>query len=486
MKIGSLFSGYGGLDMACEAAFGATTAWVSDIDPGSCKILAHHYPDAPNLGDITAIDWSTVEQVDIITGGSPCQDLSHAGKRGGMTEGTRSNLWVAMRTAIAQLRPTYVVWENVRGAYSAEADSDLGPCPGCLDDPRERGPVLRALGRVLGDLSDLGYDCRWVGLRASDVGFAHGRFRVFVVAHARSSRRDGQTWAFRPAGRTESADSRLLPTPTTRDVKGHNQRRDTTSLTGALLPTPSAADALGGHLSRSGARSSELLLPGVAKQLGTLLPLGGERSDENRRQGQVLLPTPRATDGTKGGPNQRDSSGDLMLPSAVARLLPTPAVNDMGAGKTVEARDAWTATQKAKHGNGNGHGASLHIEALRLLPTPTVADFKQSGGNPATSNVTLTDATVRARMPWGDYADAIARQESVTRPAPPPTEPAPRGGQRLSCRFDEWLMGLPDGWITDVPGITHNEALKACGNGVVPQQAYVALTQMLAAQAVAA
>ena len=67
----------------------------------------------------------------------------------------------------------------------------------------------------------------------------------------------------------------------------------------------------------------------------------------------------------------------------------------------------------------------------------------------------------------------------VGRPAPEPTEAAPRGGRRLSCHFDEWLMGLPPGWITDVPGVTHNETLRMCGNGVVPQQAAAALTWLL-------
>ena len=67
MRTGSLFSGYGGLEMAVNETFGATTAWVSDIDKGACKILAHRYPDVPNLGDITAVDWSQVEPVDIRT-----------------------------------------------------------------------------------------------------------------------------------------------------------------------------------------------------------------------------------------------------------------------------------------------------------------------------------------------------------------------------------------------------------------------------------
>jgi DNA (cytosine-5)-methyltransferase 1 len=139
------------------------------------------HPDAPNLGDITTIDWATVEPVDVITGGSPCQDLSAAGQRAGMTTGTRSNLWVAMREAIAILRPRLVVWENVRGAYSAPADSGVEPCPGCVGD--RPGVSMRALGRVLGDLSELGYDAVWHGLRAADVGAPHARFRVFVVAN---------------------------------------------------------------------------------------------------------------------------------------------------------------------------------------------------------------------------------------------------------------------------------------------------------------
>ena len=72
MKIGSLFSGYGGLDMAVEAVTGATLAWFVEYDEAPSKILAHHWPDVPNYGDVTKVDWSEIEPVDIITGGSPC------------------------------------------------------------------------------------------------------------------------------------------------------------------------------------------------------------------------------------------------------------------------------------------------------------------------------------------------------------------------------------------------------------------------------
>lgn len=189
MKYAELCAGYGGLGLAVEEAFpGAELAWYSEFDPAPSKIMARHWPDAPNHGDMTAIDWAAVEPVDLISGGTPCQDLSHAGRRRGMTEGTRSNLWVAMREAIATIKPTYVVWENVRGAYSAAAASDLEQQPGCVGGHGGRGddvPVLRALGRVLGDLHDLGYDAEWRGLRAADVGAPHGRFRVFVLARRR-------------------------------------------------------------------------------------------------------------------------------------------------------------------------------------------------------------------------------------------------------------------------------------------------------------
>lgn len=165
--------------MAVEQFFGARTVWRSDIKPAAVKLIDHYWPGT-NLGDITAIDWDNVEPVDIISGGSPCQDMSAAGKRAGMEDGTRSGLWSNMRDAIETIRPRYVVWENVRGAYSAAADSNMEPCPWCVGDTA--GIDLRACGRVLGDLAELGYDAQWCGLRAADAGAPHGRFRVFILA----------------------------------------------------------------------------------------------------------------------------------------------------------------------------------------------------------------------------------------------------------------------------------------------------------------
>ena len=86
LRIGSLCSGYEGLGMAVMEVLGGELAWVADNDPGACKILAHHFPSVPNLGDISKAQWDTIEHADIITAGFPCQDVSCAGGRAGLRE----------------------------------------------------------------------------------------------------------------------------------------------------------------------------------------------------------------------------------------------------------------------------------------------------------------------------------------------------------------------------------------------------------------
>lgn len=155
MRIGSLCSGYGGLDLAVEQHFNATTAWHVEYEAAPSRILAAHW-SAPNYGDVTTTDWSTVEPVEIITAGYPCQPFSVAGKRKG-TDDNR-HLWPGVAHAISVLRPRLVVLENVRGHVSLGFDA------------------------VLGDLAELGYDARWGVVRASDAGAPHGRARLFIIA----------------------------------------------------------------------------------------------------------------------------------------------------------------------------------------------------------------------------------------------------------------------------------------------------------------
>jgi len=188
MKIGSLFSGYGGLDLAVMNVTGAEVAWHCEWEDAPSAILDKHFPNVPNYKDVSKVDWNSVEPVDILTGGFPCQDLSLAGKRAGMKEGTRSGLWSEFHKAIEILKPRLVVIENVRGLLSATATNpELEHCSWCMGETGDGEPSLRALGAVLGDLADIGYDAKWTGIRAADAGAPHNRFRVFIIAYPQSS-----------------------------------------------------------------------------------------------------------------------------------------------------------------------------------------------------------------------------------------------------------------------------------------------------------
>ena len=158
MKIGSLCTGYGGLDMAVEAYFDAEMVWCAENDKYAAALIEQRF-NKPNLGDIKQIDWDTVEPIDILTAGYPCQPFSHAGQRKG-TEDER-HIWPYIIKAISTLRPKYIVLENVRGHLS------LG------------------FSTVLADLTKIGYDARWQIVRASDIGAPHQRARLFIIAYSK-------------------------------------------------------------------------------------------------------------------------------------------------------------------------------------------------------------------------------------------------------------------------------------------------------------
>ncbi|MDS2172377.1 DNA (cytosine-5-)-methyltransferase [Nesterenkonia sp. CL21] len=216
LRVGSLFSGYGGLDLAVEHVLDAETVWFSEINEPVARVFAHHWPEAQNLGDVTTIDWSDVPPVDILCGGFPCQDVSTVGKQAGLAPGTRSGLWSHMAAAIDALQPEFVVIENVRGLLSAPAVRNLPE--GATDERRnpetaspeqdatatlrdvesdswgvgdESARPLRAMGAVLGDLADFRYNARWIGLHASTIGAPHPRFRIFILAHRAVSHTPG-------------------------------------------------------------------------------------------------------------------------------------------------------------------------------------------------------------------------------------------------------------------------------------------------------
>lgn len=159
MKVGSLCTGYGGLDLAVEAYFNAEMVWCAENDKYASKVIEARF-NKPNLGDIKQIDWASIEPIDILTAGYPCQPFSHAGHRKG--ENDERHIWPHILKGISILRPKYIILENVRGHLS------LG------------------FKEVLSDLTQNGYDAKWRIVRASDVGAPHQRARLFIIAYSNS------------------------------------------------------------------------------------------------------------------------------------------------------------------------------------------------------------------------------------------------------------------------------------------------------------
>ncbi|SNS83179.1 DNA (cytosine-5)-methyltransferase 1 [Actinomadura mexicana] len=337
LTLGSLCSGYGGLELAVAEVLDVGPVWVADPAPSAAAVLTHRFPGVPNLGDLTAVDFGQVPRPDVLCAGFPCQDLSYAGRGAGIREGTRSGLWHVIADAVGVLRPRYLVLENVSAIVARRPGLDV----------------------VLADLAALGFAAEWTCLRASDVGAPHARNRWILLAAD-------------PAGVV--ADPAHL---------GHQRPRH---------PRPGR--------------------PGPAHRRDA----AADASRDGRNQGR---PEPAGQQGRPDAPLGRD--GTAADPGRPRR---------------------------------QGH-------------RPSLTDWRPLPASPAG---------------WGRYAPAINRWEHLTgRTAPHPTEPTGRhGADRLSPRFVEWLMGLPDGWVTDVPGLSRNQQLTLLGNGVVPRQGAAALANLFA------
>lgn len=316
---------------------------------------------------------------------------------------------------------------------------------------------------------------------------------------------------------------RLLPTPQARDDKGYGpadlDRNDPNlSALPLLLPTPRATDGTKGGPNQRGS-SGDLMLPSAVNLLPTptakdSVQLGGStpsditltdavvRTDLGRQE------NPRHAFSAEARPREelrgvRDRSvsptlqertprGSDRLPEAAALL---PQLREQQAGGAGEHAPLEGSSDQASGGVRGGVRNDGGRRAARASHRPGCDE--QRSGEPDGAVCVLPPSPALAGgsgrpdgVDFGPYTPAIQRWEAVLgRAAPTPTKLSSRGTPKLSDEFDEFLMGLPAGWITDVPGITWNETLKACGNGVVPQQAVAALhwlRDMATWQAVAA
>jgi DNA (cytosine-5)-methyltransferase 1 len=162
LTFGSLFSGIGGFDLGLQRA-GLRCLWQCEIDPYAIRVLEKHWPAVLRVPDVRDVTRRSVCAPDLVCGGFPCQDISNAGPRTGI-EGARSGLWGEMLRVVCELRPRYVLVENVAAL------------------------LARGLGRVLGDLAASGYDAEWDCIPAAAAGAPHRRDRVWLLAYPR---RDG-------------------------------------------------------------------------------------------------------------------------------------------------------------------------------------------------------------------------------------------------------------------------------------------------------
>lgn len=174
MRVLDLFSGIGGFSLGLERA-GFETVGFCELDSFCRAVLKKHWPEVPCHDDITTREFAEGE-ADMVCGGFPCQDISNAGKRAGIT-GSRSGLWRELVRAIRVVRPKYAVVENVAAL---------------LDD---------GMGVVLGDLAESGYDAEWDCIPASAVGAPHVRDRVWILSYASGSRLEGCAEAIENNGR---------------------------------------------------------------------------------------------------------------------------------------------------------------------------------------------------------------------------------------------------------------------------------------------
>lgn len=382
MRTAELCAGYGGLHLAIHALTPAELAWYAESGPAPAAIMAHHHPSIANLGDITTADWSTAEPVDVLAGGFPCQPMSQAGLRRGAED--ERHLWpTGMRPAIETLHPPVVVLENVPGILTVDG-----------------GNVFRA---ILHDLDQLGYTTKWTTVGACMVGCCHHRHRVFVLATlAEQPPPDGSLFGIQLASIRKwpsaghAADGQLWPIPA-----------QTCGTSGITIPTPAARDSTrgAGWGDQPGRPLSEVvaMLPTPGARLGDdrgdpSPQLAATRIESGRRNlddALALLSTPRASDGAKGGPNQRGSSGDLALPAAVqperwgqyaaavarheavfGTVAPDPTVEGVRGGRRLNpACVEWMMALPPGHVTGVEIGRNAQLKALGNGVVPAQAAY---------------------------------------------------------------------------------------------------------------
>jgi DNA (cytosine-5)-methyltransferase 1 len=478
LTLGSLFAGIGGFDAGFHRA-GFETRWFVEWDKDCQRVLSHHFPGVPIHGDISAVDPADLAPVDVITFGSPCQDLSVAGKRAGL-DGARSGLFYEALRIIGAVRPAIAVWENVPGAFSSNRGRDFGA--------------------VLDALAELGaLDIGWRVLDAQWFGVAQRRRRLFVVADLRG-RRASEILAFADSLSGHPAPRRTAGQGTTHDLApsltgsgrgveraGESRGQDPVIAYVPML-TDAPATATGRHtqqqgiehhivahtLSANGADASEdgtgrgtpLVTAWVGSYAGgggaasevapTLQASGGE--DDRGVRNPLIAFTNRGND-TGGGAERLRAASHGAIPMVAATLV---------------------SNGDAQNGHRDEHGLIAMMDVHPTLAAnrgrPGSQDWQQHAAVATNTSGYQGDRAVNDDGIWptlpaqgannGGGAGALLQHATTVR--------------RLTPTECERLQSFPDDW-TAVDGMSDSARYRMLGNAVC-----VNVAEWLARQIVAA
>jgi DNA (cytosine-5)-methyltransferase 1 len=475
VRVGSLFSGIGGLDLGLERA-GMTVRWQCEIDEAAQSVLRRHWPDAVLYDDVTTLG-GDVERVGLISGGFPCQDLSVAGRRAGLA-GSRSGLFYEFMRVVDELSPRWVLIENVPGLLSSNGGRDMGA--------------------VLGTLGELGYGWAYRVLDAQYFGVAQRRRRVFIVGCLGDSARAAQV-LFEPESLPgdppprREAGTRVTQSLTGCPSSSSCGNPDDNRAQGGFVVPVCGHDTGQGWWNQSDIagtlRAEGENRPSRPSNIVThaLTAEGHDASEDGTGRGTplVIAPTLKSAGGSWGseGPTAIEGLQAMSVSQNQRGELRTSDISPQltcGGGKPGDGYPAGAYSIRAEQTEGNGCG--IQEEATPTLSTTcergVAVAFRtnQTGAQGPLHSEELADTLAQDHPPCVAFEPgSVARnagpagespQCRTLRSAMGDNQPAVREGmavRRLTPTECERLQAFPDGW-TD--GQADSARYRQLGNAV--------------------
>jgi DNA (cytosine-5)-methyltransferase 1 len=445
VKLGSLFDGIGTFPLSASQ-YGIKPVWASEIEPFPIKVTQHHFPDMKHLGDITKVNGAEIEPVDVITFGSPCQDLSVAGKRAGL-EGERSGLFSEAIRIIKEMRcatddkyPRYAIWENVPGAFSSNRGLDFKAVLEEITEskiPMPQSGKWATAGMVRGD----GYSVAWRVLDAQYFGVPQRRRRIFLIADFAGQR--APEILFESEGLC-------------RDFTESRKAREEVA-TGAGDSTPNASYWDEGQISDTldcSMLSKQQAMPEKRRFAAVLTPqlYDMTHADEVIRPVEPgLCPTLNARMGTGGNQIPIYCLQVNMIGRADKNGPQGSGVNE-DVSFTLNATDHHGVAYAVRTANTNANGHGVAEEKAHTLDGAQGQVVCSIDCRNLYENEELS-GTLQCKQTGGyslNYQNPVRVGYAVRRLTP------------LEC---ERLMGLPDNW-TNIEGASDTARYKAIGNGI--------------------